>query len=341
MSKYLHAHVLPLSISPGISVSNLLEEMTNTSFQGKNLGLATKIWSEMLRGKTTIFFGLAGAMVPAGMRKILVYLIENRMIDCLVSTGANLFHDLHETLGNFHWQGSAQACDAELRKEGIDRIYDVFAKSSEFIETDTLVAEFSQNLDQDTAYTTREYFFLLGKRLLEMGKKEGILTSAAKAHLPIYCPAIIDSSFGLALGAHRIEKGGRLLFDLVKDVIEITQIVASAKSSGIIFVGGGTPKNFIQQAEILYSIIGQWLPGHKYAIQITTDAPHWGGLSGSTFEEAQSWGKIGQQARKVTVYCDATVALPFLVTAVAERNKENVKKRSKPVFLLGEELEIS
>lgn len=130
MSKYLHTRIFPITISPGISVSNLLEEMTNTPFQGKNLGLATKIWSEMLRGKTTIFFGLAGAMVPAGMRKVLIYLIENRMIDCLVSTGVNLFHDLHETLGNFHWQGSAQTCDAELRKEGIDRIYDVFSKSS-------------------------------------------------------------------------------------------------------------------------------------------------------------------------------------------------------------------
>ena len=174
-----------------------------------------------------------------------------------------------------------------------------------------------------------------------MGKEEGILTSAAKANLPTYCPAIADSSFGLALGAHRIEKGRRLLFDFVKDVIEITQIVTSAKNSGIIFVGGGTPKNFIQQAEILYSIIGQWLPGHKYAIQITTDSPHWDGLSGSTFEEAQSWEEISRQTRKVTVYYDATVALPFLITAVAERNKETVKKRSKLVFLLGKMIKIS
>lgn len=345
MSKYIHTPISPLAISTEITISNFLKEMAKTSFQGKNLGIAAAIWSEMLRTNTRIFLGLAGAMVPAGMRKVIVYLIENRMIDCLVSTGANLFHDLHESLGNFHYQGTNQVNDNKLWEEGIDRIYDVFAKDSEFTKADEFIIEFSERLELDRAYSTREYFFLLGKRLLEIDGEEGILTSAAKANLPIYCPAIGDSSFGLALGAQRIEKKGEFFFDIIKDIVEISQIITSPNVSGIIIVAGGTPKNFIQQAELQAELLNSTLSkrlstGYKYAIQITTDSPHWGGLSGCTFEEGQSWGKINQQAEKVTVYCDATIALPVLVTAVAERNIDILKKRIKPTFILEKELKI-
>jgi len=341
LSKYLNTPISPPVISTEITISEFLKGMAKTAFQGKNLGIAATIWSEMLKVNTTILLGLAGAMVPAGMRKVIVYLIENRMIDCLVSTGANLFHDLHESLGNFHYQGTNQVNDNELWEEGINRIYDVFAKNSEFIKVDKFIINFLERLEQNRAYSTREYFFLLGKRLLEIDGEEGILTSAAKANLPIYCPAIGDSSFGLALGAQRIEKKREFFFDIIKDIVEISQIVTSPNVSGIIMVAGGTPKNFIQQAEILNSILGKRLSaGYKYAIQITTDSPHWGGLSGCTFEEGQSWGKINQQAEKVTVYCDATIALPILVTAVAERNKDILKKRIKPTFILERELKI-
>lgn len=341
MSKYIHTPISPLVISTEITLSNFLKGMTKTAFQGKNLGIAADIWSEMLKVNATILLGLAGAMVPAGMRKVIVYLIENRMIDCLVSTGANLFHDLHESLGYFHYQGANQVNNNELWEEGIDRIYDVFAKDSEFTEVDKFIINFLKRLEQDRIYSTREYFFLLGKRLLEINGKKGILTSAAQANLPIYCPAIGDSSFGLALGAQRIEKKREFNFDIIKDVVEISQIVTSTNVSGIIIVAGGTPKNFIQQAQILNSILDKRLSaGYKYAIQITTDSPHWGGLSGCTFEEGQSWGKINKQAKKVTVNCDATIALPILVTAVAERNKDILKKRAKPTFILEKELKI-
>lgn len=341
MSKYIQAPVSPFVISTEITISEFLKGMAKTAFQGKNLGIAADIWSEMLKENTTILLGLAGAMVPAGMRKVIVYLIENRMIDCLVSTGANLFHDLHESLGNFHYQGTDQVNDIELWEEGIVRIYDVFAKDSEFIKTDEFIINFLERLEQNRAYNTREYFFLLGKMLLEIYREEGILTSAAKTNLPIYCPAIGDSSFGLALGTQQNVKKRGILFDIIKDVVEINQIVTSRNVSGMIMVAGGTPKNFIQQAKLLNSILDKKLStGYKYAIQITTDSPHWGGLSGCTFEEGQSWGKINQQAEKVTVYCDATIALPILVTAVAERNKDILKKRIKPTFILGEELKI-
>jgi deoxyhypusine synthase len=294
----------------------------------------------MLEGEATIFLGLAGAMVPAGMRQVMVYLIENRLIDCLVSTGANLFHDLHESLGRFHWQGSACADDKELARSKIYRIYDVLASEEEFDKTEEFVTDFSCSLEQDRAYTTREYFFLLGKELSNQGKEEGILTAAAKANLPIYCPAPGDSVFGTALAAAQVKEGNHLLFDVIKDIVEMVQIDCSARTTGVIFIGGGTPKNFIQQAELCGYIFDKELKGHEYAIQITTDSPQWGGLSGCTFDEARSWRKISPDAATVTVNCDATIALPIMVSALSERSAETIKDRKKPSFLMGRELTI-
>ena len=335
-----HKPVTPFTISQGCSVSELVTRMGGTSFQARNLARGVEIWSQMLSGERTIFFGLAGAMIPAGMRQIMVYLIENRLIDCLVSTGANLFHDLHETLGRFHWQGSACADDRELAISKTYRIYDVLTSEQEFDKTEQFVIDFSNRLDQGRAYTTREYFFLLGQDLLNQGEKEGILTAAARANLPIYCPAPGDSVFGTALAAARVKGGNYLLFDMIKDVVEMVQIACSAKSTGLIIIGGGTPKNFIQQAELCGYIFDRELGGHEYAIQITTDSPQWGGLSGCTFDEARSWRKIAPDAATVTINSDATIALPIMVSALSETAAEIIKNRKKPSFLLGKELTI-
>ena len=134
MDEHLHTPVVPFSISQSCTVSELVAKMAGTSFQARNLAHGAEIWSQMLRDEVTIFFGLAGAMIPAGMRKVMVYLIENRLIDCLVSTGANLFHDLHETLGRFHYQGNPRADNRELRELGIDRIHDVYMSDDEFVQ---------------------------------------------------------------------------------------------------------------------------------------------------------------------------------------------------------------
>ena len=314
--------------------------MGGTSFQARNLARGVEIWAEMLKGEVTIFLGLAGAMVPAGMRQVMVYLIENRLIDCLVSTGANLFHDLHESLGRFHWKGSASADDRELARSKVYRIYDVLTSEEEFDDTEEFATNFSNRLEQDRAYTTREYFFLLGKELLSQGKKEGILTAAARANLPIYCPAPGDSVFGTALAAARVKGENKLLFDIVTDIIEMVGIASAAKSSGAIFIGGGTPKNFIQQIELCGYILGTELKGHEYAVQITTDSPQWGGLSGCTFDEARSWRKVSPNAKTVTINCDATIAFPLMVSALSEASAEAIKNRNRPAFQLGRELTI-
>lgn len=329
MSKFLQKPVNPPKVEKH-SLSSLVQAMGNTAFQGRNVARTVEIWKNMLKDNTSILFGLAGAMVPAGMRKLIVYLIENRLIDCLVSTGANLFHDCHEILGRHHWQGSQLACDTELRKEMIDRIYDVFASDLEFQETDKFISRFSAQLPKDKAYSTRYFFYLLGKELARVSLEEGILTAAAKANVPIYCPALGDSSIGIAIAESRMKGTEQIQFDIIQDVIETAHIVSKAKASGVIYVGGGTPKNFIQQTEVTVCLSGHPAEGHKYAIQITTDAPHWGGLSGCTFEEAQSWGKISSQAKQVSLFADATIVLPLIINALVEDG--NLERKHMPVF---------
>ena len=340
MRKFLHIPTRPIEIDGSVSVSELLDKMGGGSFQGRSLSRAHAVWKQMLSNRTTIFLGLAGALVPAGMRKLIVHIIENRWIDCLVSTGANLFHDVHETLGRYHWQGNPQADDRQLKEAGIDRIYDTFASEQEFRQTDDYIAKFAVELDQTRPYSTREFLNLLGKSLSVDGSQEGILSAAFKADVPVYCPAIADSSIGIAIACSRYKGENKFNFDVVADILETARIVIRSGSTGVIYLGGGTPKNFIQQTEVTASIMGADLPGHEYAIQIITDPPHWGGLSGCTFDEAQSWGKLAFDATTATVYCDATIALPIVVAALEEEKEEFLDKRSTLRFSMGRDLGI-
>lgn len=340
-SPYLDKPLDPIRIEPGKGVDELLRSMSGAAFQGKNLGAAAGVWEKMLDGNTLIFLGIAGALIPAGMREVFAYLIANRYVDCVVSTGANLFHDLFETLGGHHCQGSSRVSDMELNRHKIDRIYDVFVDDDEFSRGDRFIADFASRLNPDKAYTTREFFHLLGKEAAERGPRDGILSSAYKAGVPVYCPAVADSSVGIALVLGGLESGKEFFkFDLVRDVFETADIVRKTEiaggRTGAIYLGGGTPKNFIQQTHVTTCYLGdtrkQDSSGHKYAIQLTQDAPHWGGLSGCTFEEAQSWGKISEGAHMITCYCDATIALPLMASAVASRKAASIGSRALPGF---------
>lgn len=329
---FFRASVKPLEVKKDISLPELLEAMGRISFQGRNFSAVYKVWQEMIKGADVVFLGLAGAMVPAGMRKIIVHLIEMRLVDCLVSTGANLFHDLHESLGYSHWMGSPHADDEILKDAGIDRIYDTYARESEFRQVDEFVAGFARELDLTWPYTTREFLYRLGKKLGPVKKDEGILSSAAKMKIPIYCPAIGDSSFGIALSSHLEASQFKIIFDIVGDVSEMARMVMDNTATGVVYIGGGTPKNFIQQAEVTAIKSGFETEGHKYAVQISADQPHWGGLSGCTFEEAQSWGKISLEAKKASVIVDATIALPIIVTALYKKFGETTRSRPMPKY---------
>jgi len=326
--------VVPFTVKRNLSASEILTRLENVSFQGRSLGLALGIWKRALEDQATIFFGLAGALTPAGMRRVIVHMIENRLIDVIVSTGANLFHDLHQSLGGLYYKCSPSADDVALRNARLDRMYDVVSSDLEFMDVDKEVAQFAQGLER-RPYTSREFFYLMGAHFAKQAKEDGIVTAAARCGVPIYVPALGDSSFGIALASWGLKDGEFLQFDIVRDVHETAQIAGDSKTTGIVMMGGGTPKNFIQQTWVTAEYLGYPVNGHKYCVQVTADAPHWGGLSGCTFEESTSWGKINFEARKVTVYADATIALPILVCGLADLRAEKLRK-VRPSFTLAQ-----
>ena len=327
----------PLKIDGSKSVSALLEKMQGISFQGRNLAKAYQVWKKMLGDRVMIIMGMSGAMVPAGMRRLVVYMIRNRLIDCLVTTGANLFHDIHETLGRMHFQCSPRIDDVSLQKHLIDRMYDTLADEEEFRQADAMIGRFAAALDQSRPYTTREFLNLLGRELAKGAKEDGIVTAAYKADIPLYCPAVGDSSIGIGIAENRHEGKNHFTFDVIGDVLETAHLAGDSPNTGVIYFGGGTPKNFVQQTEVTAAFMRHSIAGHKYALQVITDAPHWGGLSGCTLEEAQSWGKIAPDASMVTLHCDSTIAMPVLVSALSE-NAALIRSREKPVFSMGREL---
>lgn len=328
--------VVPFAVKRGSNTAQVLGRLEDISFQGRNLGTAFSVWRRALEDKATIFFGLAGALTPAGLRKVIVHMIENRYIDVIVSTGANLFHDLHQSLGGVYFKCSPTHDDVALRNARMDRIYDVVGSDLEFIEVDQAVAEFAGGLERRPT-TTREFFYHLGAHIAKQAKEDGVVTAAARCGVPIYVPALGDSSFGIAMASwcKKDENGYGFQFDILKDVEETARIAGVSKTTGIVMLGGGTPKNFIQQTWVTAEYLNYPNNGHKYCVQVTADAPHWGGLSGCTFDESTSWGKINFEARKVAVYADATIALPLLVNGLADIKAEKLRK-AKPAFTLGD-----
>jgi deoxyhypusine synthase len=285
----------------------------------------------MLASDATIFLGTAGALSAGGMRLIIAHLIERRYIDCLVSTGANLYHDLHETRGHRHFIGSPHIDDAALAAERIDRVYDTLASEDEFCRHDEWIAGFALKLER-RPYTSREFLYKLGERLWHDTGNNGILTAAYRARVPIFCPAIADSSIGMGLSQarHRDQTAGYA--DVIGDIIESANIVIRRPSTATIVLGGGTPKNFINQASVQAEFYDDRVGGHKFAIQIVTDVPHFGGASGSSLEEAQSWGKLSGGSEKVTVQADVTIARPILLSALETSAARTAQKRKRPEF---------
>lgn len=331
---------VPFAIDGESSASALLEKMAGTGFQGRQLGNAFRVWKQMLADpECTILMGLSGAMTPAGMRRVVRFMIENRLIDVLTSTGANFFHDIHETKGFFHYQGSHRMDDEALGEELVDRMYDVLADEVRFREHDLWIGNFAARLDQSRFYTTREFLYLLGRELGRDCIEDGIVSAAARHKVPLFCPAIGDSSIGIGIAESRHRGENRLIFDMMADVLEITNVVADSKATGVIYFGGGTPKNYTQQTEVVAVLMDKSKTGHRYGVQVVTDAPHWGGLSGCTLAESQSWGKLAKGAQMVDCHCDSTIAMPLLVSALAEQ-KKLLANRKPPVFRMGPTLKI-
>src|SRR3954465_6408858 len=332
-SRFLQTPIEPFTVEPGLSADQVLARMERISFQGRNLATAHRIWQKMLQDDVIIFLGMAGALSAGGLRMVVAHLIAHRYVDCLVSTGANLYHDLHETRGQRHYLGSPSADDAALAEDRIDRVYDTYASEEEFCSNDAWIAEFATTLES-RAYTTREFLHLLGGHLWRTTGRDGILTSAFRANVPIFCPAIADSSIGMGLSQARQKKAGAGYIDTIGDIVESANLVIRRPRTASVVLGGGTPKNFINQASVQAEFYSDRVGGHTYALQIVTDVPHFGGASGSSLEEAQSWGKLATDSAKVSVQADATIALPLLASALAASAPRILPHRKKPTFTL-------
>lgn len=323
--------VEPFTPSP-FKLNELLEKLSKTAYQGRRLGEVFQTIKKMIEDKdVTIIMGLAGSMATAGIWKSVSWLIENGYVDVLVSTGANVSEDIYAGLGYPYSRTSPCIDDSLLLEYKIDRFYDVLADELLYREMERMIEGFILELP-DRIYSSAEFLYLLGARLHSLGIPS-IATSAYRTKTPIFVPAIVDSAYGIAaLTALRL-KGKRIIIDQFKDLDQLVRIVEESSKTGVIYVGGGVPKDTVQLAAVAKSFLKlekegvEVLTPHSYAIQITTDMEYWGGLSGATLEEAVSWGKVST-GNIADVRIDATVAIPLIVSALDEIRP----KRNKKIF---------
>jgi len=297
--------IYPLEMKKGMSVSDLVREYEKGVFGAGKIAEAVSLYKEMLEKECRIFLGFAGALVPAGLGKIIADLIRDDMVHVVVSTGANVTHDLIEAFGGSHLKG-VQGEDSELREKGIDRIYDAFIEDRSFILFEEKIQEILKEIEP--VMSVSDVLKEIGRKL---NSSDSFVRQAYLKDVPVFVPALSDSILGLHLFLYSQECACQL--DHVKDIGKIVELANISGRAGAIFLGGGVPKNFIFQAMLLSS------SSFEYALQITTERPEYGGLSGATLEEAISWGKVSKDSKLCTVYCDATIAFPLIVAAVRDR----------------------
>lgn len=318
----------PRPVDPAITVAELLDQ-TFLSYNAGRLREAAQLFArKMLEPDVTIGLSLTGALTPAGLGiSCLIPLLQNGFVDWVVSTGANLYHDTHFGIGLSMHQGSPQVSDVTLRQEGVVRIYDIFFDYEVLLETDAFFRRTMTAPEFQKSMSTAEFHYHMGRYVREREKTLGqqrrsLLSVAAEYGVPIYTSSPGDSSIGMNVAAQALQGNG-LVFDVSRDVNETAAIVYDAKrrggKSGVLILGGGSPKNFILQTEPqIQEVLGLAEKGHDYYIQVTDARPDTGGLSGATPSEGVTWGKVDPEALPDTVVCylDSTVALP-LMTAYA------------------------
>jgi deoxyhypusine synthase len=326
-----------------ITGAETIPELVDNAFLAYNAGRLAegcRLFSErMLAGNATVGMSLTGAMTPAGLgMSTIIPLMKAGFIDWLVSTGANLYHDAHFGLGLSMHKGSPFVNDVELRAEGVVRIYDIFFHYEVLLSTDAYIRQVSASPEFQKPMSTAEYHYLLGGYIREREKALGIghksvLSVAHECGVPIYTSSPGDSSIGMNV-AEQALAGSHLRFDVSADVNETAAIVFHAKTtggkSGVLIIGGGSPKNFVLQTEPqIQEVLGISEKGHDYYLQITDARPDTGGLSGATPAEAVSWGKVDPDQLPGTVVCylDNTVAFPLLASYALARRKPRPLKR--------------
>ncbi|MCZ6688474.1 MAG: deoxyhypusine synthase family protein [Planctomycetota bacterium] len=328
----------PIDVEEARQIGELLEGFRNTSFQSRNLAECMDVYKLMLDvPEAAIFLGLSGAMVPAGMKKVICSMVRNRLVDVVVSTGANLYHDYFEALGHHHYKAHPHMDDTFLDTVDIDRVYDTVLDDRVATQIDRKVGELVAEMPAGH-HSTREFFATLGESI---DLHHSIIRACYEEGVPLYCPTFHDSGFGIGVTAHyrdcREQKKEGFVLDLIRDNYEVMQIGLKSKEAGVVLIGGGVPKNYIQQIAPMQEVLGYKKYPYRYAIQITTDDPKWGGLSGCTFSESHSWGKYTSDARTAVAYVDATIGLPLLVGAVLQTGKEIIGRRKRRRFTWNED----
>ncbi len=330
--KFLSRPIRQIDPAATKTVADLVDAFGEASIQARRIGQCAEVMRRMLTDKDrpTVFLGIAGPLIAAGLRKVIRTMIEERIVDVVVSTGAILYQDFYQAHGGGHWRGDPEADDAKLRDMFVNRIYDTYVDEEKFAEFDTTVAQHANSMTPGV-YSTRQYLDSLGATLKD---PESILGTCHRLGVPVFCPAIADSSIGIGLmeNYHWRHKAGRagIVLDTIQDNYEVTQIVVNSPCTAAFYVAGGVPKNYINDAVVMAFCLGRDTGGHRYALQITTDVPHWGGLSGSTLAEATSWGKINPEATRAMAFVEPSVSLPLLATAALQKGW--AKNRSRIRF---------
>lgn len=324
-SDYLSGpQILPRRVRPNMTVAELID-LQFQAYNAARLQEAARLYAEemlAIENDVTIGLTMAGALTPAGLGGCILTLMEYGFVDFIISTGANLYHDMHHALAMSMHRGDFRLDDTLLQQEGVIRIYDILFEDKVLLDTDAFVRECLKSLP-NRPISTSELHYHLGTQLLKAGVKPeySVLAQAAAWKVPIYTSSPGDLSIGMNVARNALD-GSLLTLDPLADVNETTAIVHHATRNGVIILGGGSPKNFYLQTQPqLWEVLGIQKGGHDYFIQITADAPHWGGLSGATPSEAVSWGKIKPDQLKSTVviYGDSTIALPLLTAYVVSK----------------------
>ena len=309
----------------------IISSMEKMSFVSRETANAANIFNEMIKDKEcTIFLTLAGSTSAAGCMNIYKDLVKYNMVDAIVATGASIIDmDFFEALGFKHYQGSQFQDDSELRKNYIDRIYDTYIDEDELQMCDKKICEIADELEP-RSYTSREFIREIGKYLKKNSKKKNSLIETAYDNdVPIFCPAFTDSSAGFGLVMHQ-EKNPKnhMMIDSVREFRELTEIKIQSKGSGLFMIGGGVPKNFVQDTVICAELLGKDVGMHKYAVQITVADSRDGACSSSTLKEASSWGKV-DVTKEQMVFAEATSVLPLIASDTYHKGDWKNRNRKK------------
>ena len=314
----------------------IISSMSKMSFVSRETANAADIYNEMLKDKNcTIFLTLAGSTSAAGCMHVYRDLVKYNMVDAIVATGASIIDmDFFEALGFKHYQGSQFQDDTELRENYIDRIYDTYIDEDQLQMCDRIIGEIADTLEP-RSYTSREFIQEIGKYLKTNSKKKGSLIEMAyDNNVPIFCPAFTDSSagFGLVMHQERNPKN-HITIDAIREFRELTEIKIRSKGSGLFMIGGGVPKNFIQDTVICAELLGKNVAMHKYAVQITVADSRDGACSSSTLKEASSWGKV-DVTKEQMVFAEATTVLPLIASDAFHKGewKNRERKNFSKIF---------